>query len=229
METVTRLATPLEGRKLGEPDLGKRHAKASRAGGRDVYRRGWVLSLIMIVGVSASSGCATGRVAQLAEHVSRAQPERLTVTSLAVGDEGSPFGITAVEGYCRIAPNDPEGGPGAAHYVLDRRPLDDDQVRLVHDARLELIAGYRADTPPPGFPDAVIVGLDRDDDPALYVRTPRGWIRQQTSRFDHDEAAPARPVLAGFMAVLFTPFTLAFDIATLPIQWLIAPVYPIVP
>jgi hypothetical protein len=210
-----------------------------------MHRIASVLVCSALVGITG--GCITGRFTAAAQKWRRAEPERLTATSVGLDDAGVPYAVVALEEQCRVTPGDPEGGPGATQYALPRVASPNaTEARFLAERSLEPVATYRAgseslpgDRAPPGdgasgavahgFPGAVLLAEDGEGRPALFLGTAAGWAPVPVGRYIHIRATKGHPVFATVAEVLLVPFTLAFDLATFPVQWLLAPWLPLTP
>jgi hypothetical protein len=181
-----------------------------------------------------TTGCITGRVAEMTGDWQRGHCEVLTATSAAVGTEGTPFAVVALENQCRIAPGDPEGGPGARSYTLSRVPATPDEDRFLEKQQISFVRAYRSSSlpeheAPAGFPDSVLLG-EKGGDPRLFLKTPDGWSQLPVTRYVHESGSTGHPVLATIVAVVLVPPAMAIDLVTWPIQWwFIAPWFPLAP
>jgi len=193
----------------------------------------WLACAVSLL-FSSTTGCITGRVAEASAKWRRPKPEVLTATS-ASSDERAPLAVVALEAECRVAPGDPEGGPGAAAYTLERAPgLAPDEERFLTGRGLEPTAAYHASKDPErapwkGAPEAVLVGERDSEHGALFVKTPSGWSELPVRRFLHKKASRGHAVLATTVEAVALPFTIVADLATFPIQWFLAPWFPITP
>ncbi len=194
-------------------------------------------SIVSVVGcvalVMSTNGCVTGRFTASAQKWKRAEPERLTATSVALDEGGVPFAVVALEAECRVTPGDPEGGPGAEQYRLPRvAGPDASGESFLSEHGLESVAAYAArpgEETTHGFPAKVLLAEDGDGSPGLYLETPRGWASVGVARYVHAKASSGYPVLATVAEVLVVPFTMVFDLATFPVQWFLAPWLPLTP
>lgn len=197
-------------------------------------RRILLLSCLTLL-FAGTTGCITGRVAEATSKWRRSTPERLTVTSSSLDEAGASLAVVALEAECRVAPGDPEGGPGARPYTLERsQAFSPDETRFLASKELDGVAVYRPGrdperASPPGFPDTVLVGEKSGGDGAIYVRTSSGWAAVPVQRYLHRRATKGSKVAATVTEALLLPIAIPLDLATFPIQWLLAPWLPLTP
>ena len=195
--------------------------------------RGSLTVLGVLALFSSTTGCITGRVAELNHSMSRTRGEVLTATSTTADERGAPYAVVAREAECRVTPGDPEGGPGAKSYLLARSSPTDEEERFAKENGQTVVSAYRSGSDsehaaPPGFPHAVVLA-EGGEGPRLYLERPGGWTPLGVKRYVHKAHERGRPVLAGITTGLLLPPAIVADLVTWPFQWMLAPWFPVAP